>query len=72
MTNPAWPIAIDPVGCGCTECMTGEYVPLEDASSRDIYDMLMGYVGNNTGIDLDRWRSIDQKKQVERFQEEFM
>ena len=27
-----WPVAIDPAGCGCTECLTGQYVPLERAT----------------------------------------
>lgn len=45
------PIAIDPPGCGCTECITGEYVPLVDATPRQITDMLAGRLGNNTGCE---------------------
>lgn len=45
------PIAIDPPGCGCTECITGEYVPLVDATPRQITDMLAGRIGNNTGCE---------------------
>lgn len=44
------PIAIDPPNCGCTECITGEYVPLVDATPRQITDMLAGRLGNNTGL----------------------
>lgn len=45
------PIAIDPPNCGCTECITGEYVPLVDATPRQITDMLAGRIGNNTGCE---------------------
>lgn len=41
-------IQIDPTGCGCTECITGQYVPLDQASSGQIDDMLEGRVGNAT------------------------
>lgn len=45
------PIAIDPPSCGCTECITGEYIPLADATPRQITDMLAGRLGNNTGLE---------------------
>lgn len=45
------PIAIDPPGCGCTECITGEYVPLINATAEQITDMLAGRLGNNTGCE---------------------
>lgn len=44
-------LAIDPPDCGCTECITGEYVPLIDATPRQITDMLAGRLGNNTGCE---------------------
>lgn len=44
-----WPVAIDPTGCGCTECCTGEYIPLERASDEQLVDMLTGLIGNNIG-----------------------
>lgn len=44
-------LAIDPPNCGCTECITGEYVPLIDATPRQITDMLAGRIGNNTGCE---------------------
>lgn len=42
-------IAIDPPYCGCTECLTLEYVPLNKASTHQIVAMLNGELGNNTG-----------------------
>ncbi|KQO98132.1 hypothetical protein [Leifsonia sp. Leaf264] len=42
-------LAIDPVGCGCTECITGEYVPLDEASFDQIDLMLAGVLADNTG-----------------------
>lgn len=44
------PIAIDPPTCGCTECITGEYIPLISATARHITDMLAGRMANNTGL----------------------
>lgn len=46
------PIAIDPPFCGCTECMTGEYVPLNEATAEQMADMLAGKIRNNTGMQL--------------------
>lgn len=43
------PIAIDPPGCGCTECLTGEYVPLDQATDDQLRLMLQGKIKNNTG-----------------------
>ncbi|GAB3251811.1 hypothetical protein [Kineosporia babensis] len=42
-----WPIAIDPRGCGCTECITGEYVPLNQATDEQIRLMLAGEIACN-------------------------
>lgn len=41
-------LAIDPVGCGCTECLTGEYVPLESATKEQALAVLRGELANNT------------------------
>lgn len=41
-------VAIDPVGCGCTECLIGEYVPLDSARSSDIQRLLRGEIHDNT------------------------
>lgn len=43
------PIAIDPPGCGCTECITGEYVPLDYATDQQIADLIRGEIHNNVG-----------------------
>jgi hypothetical protein len=43
-----WPIAIDPYGCGCTECLTGQYIPLEQASDAQLAAMLRGEIRDNT------------------------
>ena len=40
--------AIDPVGCGCLECMTGEYVPFDNATSDQIIGMIRGDIANHT------------------------
>jgi hypothetical protein len=42
--------AVDPPGCGCTECLTGEYVPLQQATGAQVAALLAGAVGNNTGL----------------------
>lgn len=42
-----WPLAIDPSGCGCTECLTGEYVPLDSATNEQIRLMLAGEIACN-------------------------
>ncbi|WP_067830322.1 hypothetical protein [Actinomadura kijaniata] len=39
--------AIDPVGCGCTECLTGEYRPLDRATADEIVALLTGKLANN-------------------------
>lgn len=45
-------LAIDPPGCGCTECILGEYIPIDQADERHIVDMLRGRTQNNTGCDM--------------------
>lgn len=40
--------AIDPKGCGCTECLTGEYKPIDNATRDDILALLEGDLRNNT------------------------
>lgn len=42
------PRAIDPRGCGCTECLTGEYVPEERALPEHWLRVLQGTICNNT------------------------
>lgn len=40
--------AIDPSGCGCNECMTGEYKPLDKATDDDIRALFAGNLRDNT------------------------
>jgi hypothetical protein len=44
-----WPrlIAVDPPECGCTECLIGEYVPLDMATSAHIRALFRGDLKNN-------------------------
>lgn len=51
LMSPSGPTAIDPPGCGCTECMTGEYVPLNQATTQEILRLLSGHLRDNTGDD---------------------
>jgi hypothetical protein len=41
-------LAIDPPGCGCTECMVGEYRPLQDASEAELRALAAGHLTDNT------------------------
>lgn len=70
--NRGWPIAIDPSGCGCTECITGEYIPLDAASSVDIRLLFYDRIGNNTGVDIERWLVEDSARIIDRFRKEFV
>lgn len=46
------PFAIDPPGCGCTGCLTGESVPLDRATSEQITEMLVGDLIDRNGTPL--------------------
>lgn len=45
-------IAIDPPFCGCTECIVGDYVPLNEASPAQIFLMLMRKIRDNTSAEI--------------------
>lgn len=40
--------AIDPPGCGCTECMIGEYRPADRATDDELQALFLGLVRDNT------------------------
>ena len=42
-------LAIDPFGCGCTECLSGQYHSLDRATDEDIQALLGGVLRDNTG-----------------------
>lgn len=48
-------LAIDPFGCGCTECVIGEYKPLQSATDQELLLMLAGVIRNNTGMQPESW-----------------
>lgn len=39
--------ATDPYDCGCTECQTGEYVPLRNATPEQVLSCARGELGDN-------------------------
>lgn len=41
-------LAIDPHDCGCTECLTGEYVPASQATDDQIQQLMLGEIRDNT------------------------
>lgn len=46
--NETAPLAIDPRGCGCTECLVGEYIPAEKATREHLRLVAIGRMRNNT------------------------
>jgi hypothetical protein len=44
--------AIDPPGCGCTDCLIGWSVPLDRASSTQVADMIARHLLNRTSTDM--------------------
>lgn len=41
-------LAIDPSGCGCTDCIVGVYVPLSSATDDHMQALMLGIIGDNT------------------------
>lgn len=58
MSERGWPIQVDPPGCGCTECIIGQYVPLDQASVTQVADMLEGRLGNGTYWERGEWLTV--------------
>lgn len=56
--------AIDPTGCGCTECLIGEYVPLDKATDTDIQRLFRGELRDNTDT---RWTITEVGGLISRF-----
>lgn len=54
--------AIDPYMCGCTECITGEYVPLENAARKHLKRVKSGKARNNTGLTKGQLRRFIDKE----------
>lgn len=48
MTIDSKLIAIDPAGCGCTECFIGEYRPADQATSDEIQALFLGLLRDHT------------------------
>jgi hypothetical protein len=60
-------LAIDPFDCGCTECLTGEYVPLRYATAVQILAMMTGHLRDHTygGLDLRIKYTVEQGEHPE-------
>ena len=41
-------LAIDPRGCGCTECLIGEYVPIDEADAEQIRLLMLGRIADHS------------------------
>ena len=52
-------MAVDPFGCGCTECLTGVYVPLHYATGEQLVAMILGEIENHTGYGLGEFQVLD-------------
>lgn len=48
MSNETTLLAIDPHDCGCTECLTGEYVPASRATDEQIQQLMLGEIRDHT------------------------
>lgn len=42
-------LAIDPPGCGCTECIVGQYRPLQNATEAELRALAAGKLRDHTG-----------------------
>lgn len=44
--------AIDPPGCGCTECITGIYRPIDQANDDELIAMILDEIPNHSGYNV--------------------
>lgn len=69
--NGDHPIAIDPAGCGCTECCTHEYVPIDDPRAQDAFaalaDGVIDELHSHNPVSYATWRGTDGEVHVEEF-----
>ena len=56
--------AIDPHDCGCTECMTGQYVPLYRATDDHVQAVFLGIIGDNTSVKWNIKQTDDGRFQI--------
>ena len=52
MLDSSKAIQVDPVDCGCLECIVGLYVPLNHATIAQIVDTTDGRLSNGTSLSL--------------------
>lgn len=58
-------IQIDPPGCRCTQCTTGLYRPLDEATGRELLKMLEGAATNATGFKRSEFKVVLNHHQEE-------
>lgn len=52
--EPPPPLVVDPIGCGCTECIVGEYIPADCLSPSALALIASGYpFRDNSNGDID-------------------
>lgn len=58
-------IALDPYDCGCTECITGLYVPLVNATIKQLKKAIKGKISNNTGFSINQLKLLKAHMEVD-------
>lgn len=57
-------LAIDPTGCGCTDCIVGTYIPLNAATKDHVQAVMLGMISDNTGTRWDIAERADRQYRV--------
>lgn len=57
-------LAVDPYDCGCTECITGVYIPLSRATDDHIQALLLGLLSDHTSAEFTITQQPDGTYQV--------